>query len=1164
MQDRVPARNAMRFFTLKSKHYWGACCSALLFLAGCSQQPLPDASIGSNVGQVIDSVQPLADPAESSSTTLFEKLPAAEIGVDFVHRWAPRNDHERMLLKTAFTGGGVCLGDFDNDGWCDLLLTSPHGGGHLYRNLGDFQFENATQKAKLDFGDAWLTGATFVDVNNDGWNDLFVCTYGGSNFLYLNCGDGTFQNQTDATGLDFVGANVKMTFADYDLDGDLDAFLVTNRREPTKPVKIRYEGSQGNYTVAPEHQELALVINLPNGEQKFTKAGQRDHLFQNQFVETGQLTFRDVSERAGLSGNFHGLDATWWDHNGDGFPDLYIANDFTDPDQFWQNNGDGTFSDILETAVPNTPWFCMAATPGDLNNDGRLDLFTTDMAGTTHYRQKKAMGSMDAVAWFLDTAEPRQFMRNALFVNTGTERFMEVAQMAGIASSDWSWSVQIADFDNDGYEDIFVTNGFPRDYMDSDFNIQLARKGLQGNPFAWHQAPELKEENVAFRNLGNLEFEKVSKEWGLGEVGVSFGAAVGDLDNDGDLDLVINNYEGAPSIFRNTSTANRMRIAFDHDSKNVQGLGARVQLTTAMGTQTRYIANGSGFMSANQTGAFFGLADQTKATELRVTWPDGSVTTHTDLAAGHRYPIAKEVSSTKPASGDSIPARRPWYRQWDLIPDWQHRETPFDDFAQQPLLPNKLSQLGPSMTWADINGDGRDDLYIGGAAGQAGTIHLRLEDGGFRSMPSPAFHADAKCEDMGCLFLDVDADGDQDLYVVSGGVEAEVNSQRYRDRLYVNQGVGNDGRVSFVRSIDAVPDLRDSGGPVVASDFDHDGDLDLFVGGRVVPGEYPTAPKSRLLINEQGRFQEHAEALTVSLKTVGMVTGAIWSDINADGWSDLLVTTEYGPVNVFTNRQGELYDATKRAGTAHLLGWWNGIAGADVDEDGDKDFVVTNFGWNTKYHPTVEKPQQIYFGDFDNSGTRRIVEAKKGTSGFGTSTDNPGLLPVRGLSCSSNAMPFVREKFPTFHSFAVASLADIYGDGLQDAYRVEVNTVSSGVLLNDGTGKFEFLELPRLAQVAPGFGAAFLHANNDNILDLFVAQNFYSPQRETGRMAGGMGQLMIGVGNGTFATIGPVESGIVMPGDARAVKVVDLNSDGKQDLVVTQNNGKVVAFVRNE
>ncbi len=1098
-----------------------------------------------------------------SGPTLFEKLDSVNIGVDFVHRWKPRTDYERTLLKTAFTGGGVCLGDYDRDGYCDVLLTSPHGGGRLYRNLGHFHFEDATDDARLEFGDAWLTGATFVDVNGDHWQDLVVCAYNSPNFLFVNNGDGTFRNQADTAQLGFVGASIKTTFADYDLDGDLDAFLVTNRREPDRPVKIKYEGSQGKYRVAEQHSELALVINLPNGEQKFTKAGQRDHLFQNQLAETGHLTFRDVSAPAGMVGAYHGLDATWWDYNGDHYPDLYVANDFTDPDQLWKNNGDGTFSNVLNRAVPSTPWFCMAATPGDLNNDGRLDLFTTDMAGTTHYRQKKAMGSMDAVAWFLDTAEPRQFMRNALFINTGTERFLEVAQMAGVASSDWSWSVQIADFDNDGWEDIFVTNGFPRDYMDSDFNVRLIQQGQQANPFAWHQAPELREENIAFRNLGDLSFEKVGKAWGLSEIGVSFGAAVGDLDNDGDLDIVVNNYDAAPSFYRNTSTADRLSVRLHQPGLNPDGLGAKVEVKTDSGTQTRYLANGSGFMSANEIGVWFGLGDPTSASEtavseLKVTWSDGTETTRTDLKAGFAYSVDK-TSGTRSASKTATVAE-PMFVESDLHADVRHEETPFDDFRLQPLLPNKLSQLGPGMACADVNGDRRDDLYIGGAAGFPGTLRLRTSEGRFRDVIVAALLADAKCEDMGSLFVDVDSDGDRDLYVVSGGVEAEVGAEELRDRLYLNQGVSPNGDVILVRSNDLLPDLRDSGGPVTAADFDRDGDLDLFVGGRVVPGAYPTSPSSRLLVNDKGHFTDGTASRAPELASAGMVTGAVWSDIDADGWIDLILTTEYGPIRVFANQKGQLRDISTKAGTATLLGWWNGIAAGDVDADGDIDFAVSNLGWNTKYHPSVEKPQQIYFADFDKSGSRRIVEAKQGA--VAKQPDEIALLPVRGLSCSSNAMPFVRKKFPSFHAFAVASLADIYGaKELEDAFRVEANTASSGLLVNRGDGQFEFRELPRLAQVAPGFGIGLLYANDDDVLDLFIAQNFYTPQRETGRMAGGVGQLLLGAGDGTFDVVASDVSGLVIPGDAKSLAVVDLDDDGRQDLVVGQNDAPLRSFL---
>ncbi len=1106
-------------------------------VSGCGDKPEASApaSLVVTAPAPLEAIPPVSEALAvraAGKGTLFEKLPAVETGIDFVHRWEPRTEHERQLLKTGFAGGGVALADYDGDGRCDVFLTRQHGGSRLYRNLGGWKFEDVTEQCGIGKWDALTTGAAWADLDNDGDPDLTVLGYRAENAIFLNHG-GAFARAPQSVRLAHEGANVKVVFADYDGDGDLDAYLVTNRVEPEAPVEPKYEGEPGRYRVPKEFDELVGVINLPD-RQQFVKAGQYDHLYRNELKETGALAFTDVSAAAGIRGNYHGLDAIWWDANHDGRPDLYVANDFTDPDQFYRNNGDGTFTDVALESLPHTPWFSMGAVTADFDGDGLFDLLVTDMSATSHYREKMSMGAMDAVAWFLDTAEPRQYMRNALFVNSGTPRFMEAAHLSGLASSDWTWSVKAGDYDNDGREDVFFTNGFTRDYNDSDFAEKLKAQGITGAD-AWMQAPELREKNLAFRNEGGLKFTNVSAAWGVDEQGISFGAAQGDLDGDGDLDLVVNNFGEGVSVLRNGGTKGKgLTLQLRGQRSNRDGFGARVEVRTASGMQMRYFNPGGGFMSADEPALHFGLGAESVAESVTVHWPSGLVQRLEKLAAGRRYVITEGG-----APEAAVKAEPPMFTPSPLLAEAVHKEANYDDFARQPLLPNRLSRLGPCMAMADVDGDGLADVFLGGAAGQAGQLWRRTANG-FAKVSTTAFDRAADCEDTDCAFFDADGDGDQDLFVVSGGVESDEGSPFQRDHLYLNDGRGNftDGEL---------PNLRDSGGAVAVADFDKDGDQDVFVGGRVVPGAWPRPGASRFLRNEGGG--KFVEVPMPQFERIGMVTDALAADADGDGLADLLLAIEYGPLRLLRNAGGwNFTEATEAAGLAQLSGWWLSLAAADVDGDGDLDFAAGNLGLNTKYHPSAEKPQLCFFGDFDGSGEPQIVEAK---------TSGAGLLPVRGRSCSSQAMPFLRSKFTTYHAFALASLQDIYTPEKLDAsLRLEATVAASGLLFNN-RGKFVFREMPRMAQTSPARSAVFFDADQDGKPDLFLAQNFFSPQRETGRMDGGLGLLMIGDGTGGFTPLRADRSGIVIPQDMAAALAADVNGDHRADLVVAINAGPV-------
>ena len=1135
--------------------------AAALLLSSCERDhPVPSGedlrdSRGALPAAGMIEAHPLANRvARGEEETLFEELRAERTGIDFGLSW---DDPASVLKEFIFLNpsGGICTGDCDGDGLVDLYITSPSGGNRLYRNLGDFRFEDVTEGSGVADPDFWGTGASFVDIDNDGDLDLYACGYTCPNRMFINDGSGKFTDRADELGLDFNGGSMMMSFADIDNDGDLDGYLATTAVAPPPGTKFRVNfvkrESDGKEVpvVVPELREYWEILIKSGDKAQRVEAGQYDHLFRND----GGF-FKDVSEEAGIEGAYWTLSATWTDFDADGDADLYVSNDFTGPDILYRNRGNGTFENIIRETVPHTPWFSMGSDVGDLNNDGLLDLFATDMSATSHYREKVMMGNMDDMGWFLEWAQPRQYMRNAVLINAGTGRFRETAFLCGMASTDWSWTPRIEDFDQDGRVDVFVTNGVVRDNMNSDLSEFSKENFKPGSPEYirfWLEKPLRKEYNLAFRNEGELKFKSVGAQWGLKHLGVSFGAASADFDGDGDPDLVVSNAGEPVTLYRNR-VAGRHRVAVKlvGRASNQNGLGATIKLFNSSGTQTRFVTSARGWLSASETTVNFGLGDEKMVEKLEVLWPGGTRQIFTNLEADQHYTITEPVGQPAPPREE-----RPAVL-FSVSPHFSgatHHEDPFDDFARQPLLPNKLSQLGPCMAWGDIDGDGDEDFFLGGARGQAGQVLLDEGGGSFVPRELPALAADARAEDMGALFFDADSDGDLDLFVASGGVEEAAGHESYQDRLYLNDGGGELSRASR----DALPAVRMSSGPVAASDIDRDGDLDLFVGGRVVAGQFPLAPPSQLLINRGGKFVPADEDQFPGGGRLGMVTGALWSDCDGDGWSDLLVTVEWGPVRYFRNEGGRMREQTNEASLSGRLGWWNGIAGGDLDGDGDQDFLVTNNGLNSKYKASVEMPELLYYGDFDDTGKAHIVEAK---------CDGEGrILPRRGFSCSRNAMPFLDAKMTTFHNFASAVLGDLYTDlRLSKSLRLEANTLESGLLLNDGGGVFSWRALPRIAQIAPSFGVVLEDLDADGDLDALLAQNSFSPQRETGHMDGGLSQVLLNDGSGQFIPVEPIVSGVSVPGDSKSAAVNDLNGDGRPDLILSLNNDAPVTYLARE
>ncbi len=1133
---------------------------AVLFGAGCADRAPPPPAEGS-----IESF-PLAQATRHEGAR-FVSLSAQDTGIDFENRFDWDNPRKN-LYQHGYAGGGVCIGDYDNDNRPDIYLVSQTGRDRLYRQIADFKFQDVTDSVGIDETVNWGTGAVFTDINNDGLLDLYVCNYDAPNQLYINDGDGSFTESAADFGIDFAGASVMAGFADYDLDGDLDLYLLTNRLYPGPAADIpRTRQVNGEVQLAPGLDEMFHIQerNIGGEIQKFiVKAGQSDHLYRN----NGDGSFTDVSRQAGIVGNHPGLSATWWDFDSDGQPDLYVCNDFWDADRLYHNNGDGSFTDVLDETFPHTPWFSMGSDFADINNDGLFDFLAADMSATTHYMSKLMMGDMNESRWFLESAEPRQYMRNAVYLNTGTDRFMEVAYLTNLASTDWTWSVKFGDLDNDGLVDVFFTNGTANQSFDPDLTRRMRALGAQqararkNDPtLRWEEQWQLyrtvdprREANLVFQNRGDLRFENVTQQWGLGDENISFGAAYADLDRDGDLDLVVSNVDDPVSVYRNeAATGASVLITLRGTTSNRFGIGATVTLETAEGSQVRQLAPTRGYMSANEPVLHFGLGSAEMITSLSVRWPSGATQRFDQLRVNRFYTITEPSEQTRQAPPPAIPKRQ--FHEVAAASGIElpkGTEQPYDDYRAQPLLPARLSQLGPGMAWGDADGDGDEDLFVGGSTGRSGTLFINQGDGSFQRRTGGPWVSDRSSEDMAPLWLDVEGDGDMDLYVASGSIECEAGDPVLRDRLYLNNGDG-----TFTKAPpQALPHAADSSGVVVAGDYDADGDLDLFVGGRVIPGQYPLTPTSRLLRNDAGTFVDVTDSVAPELATVGLVTSALWSDADNDGRLDLLVTLEWGPVSYWHNNGAGFENQTRAAGLADRTGWFNSITGSDLDNDGDIDYIVMNTGLNTKYQASPTKPVYLYYGDFQGNGTKSLVEAKPA---------EVGLLPVRGRSCSSNVMPFIGQKLPTYRSFALASLDEIYTDeALSDALMFQATHLESGVLLNEGvtngTVRFRYQPLPRLAQASPGYGVVSCDFDGDGAMDVYTVQNFFGREPETGRWDGGLSLMMQGDGQGHLTPSPTSQTGLIVTGDATGLTVCDVNNDGRPDLAVTCNNDAMLVF----
>ncbi|NNF20603.1 MAG: VCBS repeat-containing protein, partial [Saprospiraceae bacterium] len=910
---------------------------------------------------------------KGESQVLFTNIGSEFSGIDFNNEIRETEEINYYKYIYLYNGGGVGIGDINNDGLADVYFSSTMGHDKLYLNKGDFNFEDISDSSGINNYSGHKTGISMTDINNDGWLDIYVCRSGWtkdendlSNLLFINNKDNTFSELAATYGLNDTSYSVQSVFFDFDNDGDNDMYLSNH------PSQFR--------------QLLTEMIGKINQPNKLDS----DKLYRND----GNGKFTDVSTQAGILNHGYGLGLAAYDFNNDGWTDIYISNDFAPHDYYYVNQGDGTFKESIKEFFPHCSYFSMGNDVVDINNDGNLDLFVVEMLSEDNVRQKTNMApmDMDRFAFMVENNLHYQYMRNVFQLNNGNGHFSDIAYFAGIDKTDWSWGTLFGDYDNDGDNDLVVVNGYLRDTQDKDFSNrtnELAKK--TNNQLTFDQAYSLLKStplnNYAFRYDGDYKFSKVSDEWGFNFSGYSNGVAHGDLDNDGDLDIIVNNINDQASVYRNNSNnSNYLQIRLKGPDKDRLGLNCRISLYYNSGSvQHKENQISRGFQSSIDPKIHFGLPQDASIDSLIVQWQNGTRKKYENLTTGSLVNI--EYSKGLDTKWSLLEVKKIFVESHDIL-NHKHTEIIYDDYAVEVLIPHKLSQLGPGMTKGDVNGDGLDDVFIGGAHQQAGILWIQKQDGTFKEKMNEDFNRDKKYEDVDALFADLNQDGALDLYVVSGSNEFSDESSMYLDRIYLNDGSGN-----FKRDLDFIQGINTSGGTISSCDFDQDGDLDLFVGGRQIAGQYPYPADSYILKNT-GKGFEKDEVNNTLFKDLGMINTSIWTDYDGDKDMDLIVAGEWTDILLFINEESRF--VKRNLLDRPMVGWWNCIKAADLDGDGDEDLILGNLGDNYKYQATDEKPFEVYAGDFDENGQSDIV--------VGYYSDKT-LYPVRGLQCSSEQIP---------------------------------------------------------------------------------------------------------------------------------------------------------------
>ncbi len=1072
----------------------------------------------------------------SLEISLFELYRPLQTGLNFKTQGQILHPMDKTGLLSG--GSGVAVGDINNDGLPDLLFSGGLNNSALFLNEGNLKFRDITQSAGLfDAGPniARSEGVNMVDVNGDDLLDIYILKSGldgnfrtmqfneyGANMLFINQGDNTFKEEAAKYGLDLIGLSQTANFFDYDADGDLDVYIV-------------------------QTPEPGAAFSFPYYNKKPASP-----VFNDQFLENREGRFVDARQQAGILYERNvGLSASVADVNNDGFPDLYVANDFFGRDFFYLNNGDKTFSEKLDDYFTKTPMSAMGSDFADINNDGWMDLFVGEMMPETHQRQKQNLVpfSLEIYNKLLDENKA-QYTRNMLQLNREGSDFRDIGLLAGVYATEWSWSSFFFDADNDGFLDLFVANGIRRDMTNMDFvksnygedytNMADPEAMSSVNP---DEAPVVKTENYLYRNQGNYSFEKMNTAWGTDQKVHTRGAIYADLDKDGDLDLILNNMDEGPFIYKNKAEdlpeRHFLRLRLKAKGQNTFGIGTRVDVHCKGQLQTGYLTSQKGFQSSPEPIIHFGLGGHQVVDSLIVTWPGGGSQLLTNINTDQELSISQGEQGEEVDLKKLIPATF-FTEKKDAI-DFEHQEAPFLDYRMERILIKQYSREGPGIAVADVNGDGLDDVFVGGAAGSTGALFLQNQEGGMQKSTAQPWAAQRIFEDMGALFFDADSDGDLDLYLASGSNEYLAEAPALEDRLYLNDGQGN-----FAQAERALPGPAAYSSVVTAADFDGDGDEDLFVGARITPGNYAEVPSSKLLQNEGGVFSNVIADIAPQLEQAGRITAALWTDADNDGDLDLAVVGEWMPFTIFYNQNGQLLP--KKVSSSE--GWWNSIIGADLDNDGDMDYIAGNHGLNSIFKASLSEPLTLLSGDFDGNGRQDPVVFKY-TTGVNA--------PFVNRDVFTSQMPFYNNRFYSFENYADARMGNLFEEQqLKEARTDYVYELRSMVFLNEG-GSFKMIPLPTEAQFGPIYGIQTADINADGFLDLLACGNSYSNHYEYGSIDALGTLLLLGDGKGGFQPVSSSKSGLKNAQDAKSLAWMH-HASGKPWLLIGNNNGPLQVF----